>query len=108
MPFADPEQRRTYHRHYKRHRRSGGAAGSCPTLGQTLLPSPFRVRTARDVLELLGGQVAAVLADPDVGTLERARTVGFLAGLLLKAVESADVAARLEAVERVLKRRTEE
>ncbi len=80
-------------------------AGGGQTPGQTLLPLPFRVRTALDVLALLEEQVNAVRDDPDVGTLERARAVGYLAGVALKAVEVADLAGRVEAVERVLKGR---
>ena len=58
-----------------------------------------------DVLALLAEQVAAVREDPDVGTLERARCIGYLAGVTLKAIEAGDLAARLEAVESVLKAR---
>ena len=43
-------------------------------------PIPFRLRTARDVIDLLQEQVATVRADESAGTPEKARTVGFLAG----------------------------
>jgi hypothetical protein len=49
--------------------------------------------------------VNAVRADAGGDPNERARTVGFLAGLALRAMEGRDLAARLEAVERVLKLR---
>ncbi len=42
---------------------------------------------------------------PEAGTLERAGCVGYLVGVALKAIEAGDLAARLEAVESVLKAR---
>src|SRR5215207_9926144 len=101
MPYRDPEQRTAYQREYKRLRR----AGECQTPSQTLIPAPFRLKTAHDVLALLGEQVQAVRDEQEAGTLEKARTIGYLAGVCLKAIETGDVAARLEAVEAVLKAR---
>ena len=101
MPYRDPAKRRAYDRDYKRTARAGGS----PTPGQTLVPIPFRLKTAADVLALLGEQVAAARDDPDVGTLERARCIGYLAAITLKVIEAGDLAARLEAVEAVLKAR---
>ncbi len=101
MPYRDPERQREYQREYGRMRRAGDAQ----TPGQTVVPLPFRLKTAADVLALLAEQVAAVRADPAVGTLERARCIGYLAGVTLKAIEAGDLAARLEAVESVLKAR---
>ena len=101
MPYADPEQSRTYQRTYKRMKR----AGDCQTPCQTLVPTDFRLQTAADVLALVEEQVVAVRSDAEAKTLEKARTIGYLAGIALKAVEAGNVAARLEAVEFALKRR---
>ena len=101
MPYRDPDRQREYQREYGRMRR----AGEAQTPNQTLVPIPFRLRTAADVLALLGEQVAAVRDDPEVGTLERARCIGYLAAVTLKAIEAGDLAARLEAIEAVLKGR---
>src|SRR4051794_33011383 len=101
MPYRDPEQRRSYDREYKRTVRSGGG----PTPGQTPVPIPFRLKTAADVLALLEEQVGAVRSDESLTTVERARTIGYLAGISLKAIETGDLAARLESVEAVLKQR---
>jgi hypothetical protein len=60
------------------------------------LPSEFRLKTARDVLNLLAEEIAAIRGDPGAGTIEKAR-----------AVETADLTDRLEAVERTLKERKE-
>ena len=101
MPYRDPEKRASYQREYKRLQR----AGECQTPSQTLIPAPFRLRTAHDVLAQLAEQVQAVRDEPDAGTLEKARVIGYLAGIALRAIEAGDLAARLEAVEAVLKGR---
>src|SRR5215213_125418 len=101
VPYRDPEQRRTYDRDYKRAARTGGG----PTPGQTRVPIPFRLKTATDVLTLLEEQVGAVRSDDTLTTVERARTIGYLAGISLKAIEAGHLAARLEAVEATLKGR---
>ena len=56
-----------------------------------------------DVLALLVEQVNAVRADVLADPTERARTLGMLASLALRAMEARDITARLEAVERILK-----
>jgi hypothetical protein len=101
MAYKDPARQRAYQRQYKRLER----AGESRTPGQTLVPVEFRLKTAIDVLGLLEAQVEAVLLDRDVGTLERARCVGYLAGVSLKAIEAGEMAARVEAVEAALKLR---
>jgi hypothetical protein len=45
-----------------------------------------RIATARDVLGMIEGQVAAVLADGELGTAERARTIATLSGVALRAI----------------------
>jgi hypothetical protein len=63
------------------------------------------MKTAQDILALLAEQVQAVRDEKEVGVLERARTIGYLAGIALKAVEAADLDARLTALENTLKGR---
>ena len=101
MPYKDPETRRDYQREYKRMQR----AGSSQTPGQTLVPLPFRLKTVHDVLTLIEEQVNAVREESEAGTLEKARAIGYLAGIALKAVEVADLSGRVEALEQVLRRR---
>ena len=101
MPYRDPERQRAYQREYGRLRRTGEAQ----TPRQTAIPLPFRLKTAADVLALLEEQVGAVRGDSKLTTVERARTVGYLAGVALRAIEAGDLAARVEAVEAVLKAR---
>ncbi len=66
------------------------------------MPASFRLQTAADVLALLEEQVSAVRDDHEAGTLEKARCVGYLAGISLRAIEAGELAARLEAVEAAL------
>jgi hypothetical protein len=99
MPFRDPERRREYQRDRARLRR----AGRVDNPAKVALPEPIRVQTARDVLELLAEQINLLRADLSLGTVERARTLGALAGVALRAVETADLEARLAALEAVLK-----
>jgi hypothetical protein len=54
------------------------------------------------VLSLLDEQVQAVRADETAGALERGRSIGYLAGVSLRAAEAGQLAARLEALERAL------
>jgi hypothetical protein len=104
MPIADPDRAREYQREYRRLRRGGDP---CTTPRTTRLPADFRLKTAADVLALLDEQVAAVRDDPEAGALEKARTIGFLAGVSLRAIEAGDLAARLEMLETVLKQRAD-
>jgi hypothetical protein len=63
------------------------------------------LQTAQDVIDLLAEQVEAVRGDAEAGKLEKARTIGYLAGIVLRAIEAGNLAARLEALEAVLKQR---
>ena|SRR6476660_3544048 len=98
MPYCDPERRRAYQRERKRLERAGRT--DSPT--KTVLPEPIRIQTARDVLALLNEQINLLRSDESLGTIQRARAIGSLAGVTLRAVESADLEVRLAAVESVL------
>jgi hypothetical protein len=102
MPYADPGRARDYQRDYRRLRRSGDV---CTTPCTTQVPRPFRLRTARDVIDLLQEQVAAVRDAPEAGPLEKARCLAYLAGVALKAIEAGNLAARVEMLEAVLRQR---
>jgi hypothetical protein len=102
MPYSDPERARKYQREYRRTRRSGDR---CTTPVHPVIPLPFRLQTAQDVIDLLQEQVSLVRAETSAGALEKARTVGYLAGVALKAIEAGNLAARVEMLEAVLKLR---
>jgi hypothetical protein len=76
--------------------------------GSRSLALPFRLKTASDLLTLLEEQITAVRGDQEAGALERARVVGFLTGIALKAIEAGNLQARLDMLEAVLKLRNEE
>jgi len=99
MPFKDPEKTRAYHRDYQRRLRSGLTA--CQTLN---LDSPAKIQTAQDVLYLMEETINDV-READADALVRARCIGYLAAITLKAVETANLEARVEAVEETLKLR---
>ena len=103
MPFADPEKRRQYDAEFKRKAR---AAEPCPTC--LALPVEFRAKTAADVLALLNEQLDTLRQDASLGSVERAKAVGYLAGIALRAIDAGDVAAREEALESILKSRSKE
>jgi hypothetical protein len=102
MPFSDPDRARDYQREYRRLRRAGDG---CTTPGTTPVPLPFRLQTAQDVIDLLQEQVEAVRGEREAETLEKARTIGYLAGIALKAIETGNLATRMEMLEAVLKHR---
>jgi hypothetical protein len=74
-----------------------------PLLAGQTAPPPLR--TAANVLDLLEQLTAAVWADPFTRPAEKARAVGYLAGIALKAIEARNLAARVEMLEAVLKLR---
>jgi len=101
MPYKSAEVSRAYQRDYKRLKR----AVESQTPGQTVLPAEFRLQTAQDVLALIGEQVDIVRSDTETGKLEKARCLGYLATIALRAIETGELATRLEAIERTLKQR---
>lgn len=104
MPFKDPERRRAYQADYRRQQR----ANETGRPSAAAIPAPLRLQTAREVLGLIEEQVNAVRADLGLRTVERARCIGYLANVALRAVETGDLEARLEALESVLKTRAQQ
>ncbi len=68
-------------------------------------PAAVAFDTPADVVAVIAEQANAIRADPLADPGEKARTLGMLASVALRAIEAKDVTARLEAVERVLKLR---
>ena len=102
MPYRDPEKQRAAVRECQRRRRAGGGGKAAHhTRKGKPLPSleSLRVKTASDILAALGEQLQALRDDGHLETLERARGVAVLASVMLRAVETADLAARIEALE---------
>jgi hypothetical protein len=61
------------------------------------IPEQFELRTPADVLQLLQWQIAAVAGDRRCSAVERARAIGYLGALSLRAIEANNIVARLEA-----------
>ncbi len=101
MPFRDRERARDYQRSYRREQ----CAAGCTAGSTSRVPLDFRLQTAQDVIDLIEEQVEAVRNEQEADTLAKARTIGYLAAVALKAIECGNVAARLEALEAVLKQR---
>ena len=68
-------------------------------------PPPRRLQTAQDVIDLLQEQVEALRAETQAGAIQKARTLGYLAELARKAIETGNLAARIEALEDGMKHR---
>jgi hypothetical protein len=68
-------------------------------------PAPRRLHTAQDVIDLLHEQVEALRSARGAGTVQKARAIGYLAGLARKAIETGTLAERLAMLEAVLRQR---
>jgi hypothetical protein len=98
MPYADPEKAREYNREYQRVKRAGSSVTSALDL-----PASVRIKTAEDVRVLLETTINEV-READVDVLAKARCIGYLAGITMKAIETANLEARLTDVEAALKK----
>ena len=66
-----------------------------------------RLQTVQDVIDLLHEQVEMLRAQRWLGTVPKARAIGYLAGLARQTIETGTLAARLEILEAVLRLRKE-
>jgi hypothetical protein len=64
------------------------------------------LQKAQDVIDLLEEQVEAVRAETTAGTVEKARVIGYLAGIARRAIETGSLEARLEALEAIQQQRS--
>jgi hypothetical protein len=96
MPFSDREKQREYKAQWARQRRVSSAGSSA---SKAIIPE-VRIKTAQEIRDLLSQALYAVQADEKAGTLEKARVIGYLAGVALKAVEASDLEARIETLEK--------
>lgn len=67
--------------------------------------SAVSLRTTDDVLAVLESAVSEASRDAGVDPLDKARTLGYLAGIAAKLLETRDLAGRVEAMESVLRQR---
>jgi hypothetical protein len=65
------------------------------------------LQTAQDVIDLLEEQVEVLRAERCAGTVQKARAIGYLAGIARKAIETGTLADRLEMLDSILRQRKE-
>jgi hypothetical protein len=68
-------------------------------------PVLWRLQTAQDVIDLLEEQVEALRAHRWAGAVQKARAIGYLAGIARKAIEASAITERMEILEAILKQR---
>jgi hypothetical protein len=62
-------------------------------------PPPRRLQSAQDVIELLQEQAEALRASTQADAIQKARTLGFLANLAIKAIELGSLSDRMDVLE---------
>ena len=97
MPFSDAEKNREYQRDYQRAKRASEAK---PRRVKPLTAD--EVRTARGIRDELAEQIA-IVSSAKADALMKARCIAFVASVALRAVETADLEARLTELEQQLK-----
>jgi hypothetical protein len=68
---------------------------------------PRQLQTAQDVIDLLQEQVESLREVRWANAVQKARAIGYLAGIARKAIETGTLAERLRALDMVLRQRTE-
>jgi hypothetical protein len=101
-PYKDPAKKREWERNYRRLQRAG-MTRSNTDLPRTLIKYPeVRIETARDYLGVINLMIDKVRSAPDATILERARAIGYLIGVGLKALEIGSFEDRLMQIETAL------
>ena len=95
MSYKDPLRQREYQRQWQRARR----AGKVVEFKVLQISSPEEIRTASALLGVLAGLIKQVLETREGDVFMRSRTAGYLISIGLKAVEVADLEARLTNLE---------
>ena len=93
MPYKDPEKVKEYQRNYQRQKRSAEVKQP-----EKKPLTAEEIATAAGLRDLLADVIAEVRA-ADLDTIIKARCIGYLAGVTLKAIEIGDLEARLIALE---------
>lgn len=111
MPYRDRERQRAAQREHARRKRAGVSRTRRPVEPPPAALAGGELLEARSWLRLLAAQGEAVRDAPgDDGlplVMSRARCIAFLASVALRAVEVADLEARVEALEERERRRIE-
>jgi len=73
--------------------------------GQPKTGDPQAIRTAADVRRLVSEQITQLITNPDLDPVRKAGPLAQLARVALRAIETATLEARMEAVEAALRLR---
>jgi len=98
MPIKDAEKSREYQREYQRARRAGSPGNTTLDLSASI-----RIKTAEDIRMLLETTINEV-REAEVDVLAKARCIGYLAGITMKAIETANLEGRVIDIEETLKK----
>lgn len=100
MPYKDQDKQREYQRKYQREyqrmKRAAGNNSGFKVLTEDLTPEGLQ--TATSLLKLLGDTLYEVKSTQG-DTFQKARVLGYLVRIGLKAVETADIERRLVELE---------
>ena len=94
MPYKDTEKQKEY----QRLRRAGESTRAVIKPASKTL-NPEMTRTAQGLLSVLGNLIGEVLTTEQGDIFMRARTAGYLISIGLKAIEVAEMEARLTSLE---------
>lgn len=95
MPYKDQERQKEYQRQWQRSRR----AGQSDRFKVLRVNTPVEMRTASALLTVLSALIREVLESNEGDVFMRSRTAGYLISIGLRAVETADLEARLTHLE---------
>jgi len=95
VPFKDPEKQKEYQRKYQRDYQRFKRSGEKPHV-KTL--NPEDIQNAKGLRDLLSSIIAEVM-ETKADTLIKARCIGYLVSIGLKAVETADLEERIRELE---------
>ena len=102
MPYANTEKNKQYQREYQRLKR----AGKTGSVKENLAFNLDQAQTAKGLTKLLAETILEV-KESNADTIIKARLLGYLIGIGLKCVETADLEQRLTNLENALKDKKE-
>jgi len=102
MPYKDRDKRREYNRAYNRLYRAGLTKKQTEQPRTLINDETTRLESAKDYLMLINSVITEVRGDTTISTIQMARTVGYLVGVGLKALEFGTLEERLSVIEKEL------
>ncbi|MGZ4852091.1 MAG: hypothetical protein ACXV3D_02740 [Halobacteriota archaeon] len=104
MPIKDDSRRREYQRNYARLRRAGLTGSQSKKRSQSVKPAlieddTLRLETVKDYMDVINRVIMDVRDDADSSRIQKARTVGYLVNIALKALELGSIEERVEQLE---------